>query len=79
MAGWRWRCKSKLKHMGKNMNKKDETPTPAKPAATPVVSPAKAMPEPAGGWPADEFSGIGGQYVRDPLTGKRSKVPEATE
>lgn len=51
------------------MAKKDE-PTPA---------PATPLPEPAGGWPADEFTGIGGQYVRDPLTGVRSKAPEATE
>lgn len=37
------------------------------------------MAEPEGGWPTDEFTGIGGSYVRDPLTGKRSKAPEATE
>lgn len=28
--------------------------------------------EPEGGWPADEFTGVGGSYVRDPLTGVRS-------
>ena len=36
------------------------------------------MAEPAGGWPADEFTGIGGSYVRDPFTGIRSRVaPDA--
>lgn len=32
------------------------------------------MPEPEGGWPADEFTGLGGSYVRDPFTGVRSRV-----
>jgi hypothetical protein len=32
------------------------------------------MPEPEGGWPADEFTGIGGSYVRDPFTGLRSRA-----
>ena len=57
------------------MGKKDNT---SKEPATPDV-PATPMPEPEGGWPADEFTGIGGQYVRDPLTGKRSKAPEVPE
>lgn len=36
------------------------------------------MPEPEGGWPADEFTGHGGSYVRDPFTGLRSRVvPDA--
>ena len=48
------------------------------PSDAPVAD-AVPMAEPEGGWPADEFSGLGGQYVRDPLTGKRSKAPEATE
>lgn len=30
------------------------------------------LPMPEGGWPADEFTGLGGDYVRDPVTGKRS-------
>ena len=33
------------------------------------------MPEPEGGWPADEFTGKGGSYVRDPFTGVRSPAP----
>ena len=32
------------------------------------------MPEPEGGWPADEFTGVGGSYVRCPFTGVRSRV-----
>lgn len=33
---------------------------------------------PDGGWPADEFTGLGGSYVRDPFTGIRSKAsPDA--
>lgn len=32
------------------------------------------MAQPEGGWPADEFTGIGGSYVRDPFTGVRSRV-----
>lgn len=34
------------------------------------------MPEPEGGWPADEFTGKGGSYVRDPFTGIRTPTPE---
>lgn len=40
---------------------------------TAVVQP---MAEPEGGWPADEFTGKGGSYVRDPLTGVRTPTPE---
>jgi hypothetical protein len=32
--------------------------------------------EPAGGWPPDEYTGIGGNYVRDPVTGLRSPAPQ---
>ena len=32
------------------------------------------MQEPEGGWPADEFTGLGGSYVRDPFTGIRRKA-----
>jgi hypothetical protein len=35
------------------------------------------LPEPEGGWPADEFTGVGGSYVRDPFTGRRSRVEPA--
>ena len=34
------------------------------------------MVEPEGGWPADEFTGKGGSYVRDPFTGVRTPTPE---
>lgn len=37
------------------------------------------MPEPEGGWPPDEFTGVGGSYVRDPLTGVRSPAPVVGE
>lgn len=37
------------------------------------------MPEPEGGWPADEFTGMGGSYVRDPFTGVRSRVEPVAE
>lgn len=36
------------------------------------------MPVPEGGWPADEFTGIGGSFVRDPFTGLRSRAIDAT-
>ena len=29
------------------------------------------LPVPEGGWPPDEFTGKGGDYVRDPYTGIR--------
>lgn len=37
------------------------------------------MQEPEGGWPADEFTGVGGSYVRDPFTGVRSRVEPVAE
>lgn len=49
-------------------------PAPGAPLATALAP----MPEPAGGWPADEFTGHGGSYVRDPITGVRRRAePEA--
>lgn len=42
------------------------------------VDERKPMPVPDGGWPADEYTGKGGDYVRDPFTGIRSPaVPAA--
>lgn len=35
------------------------------------------MAEPEGGWPADEFTGEPGHFVRDPFTGVRSRAPVA--
>lgn len=32
------------------------------------------MAEPEGGWPADEFTGEPGHFVRDPFTGVRSRA-----
>lgn len=45
------------------MNKKNTTP----------------ITEPAGGWPADQYTGVGGSYVRDPVTGLRSPAPSQAE
>lgn len=35
----------------------------------------KPMAVPEGGWPADQYTGKGGSYVRDPHTGVRSPAP----
>lgn len=35
------------------------------------------MAEPEGGWPADEFTGEPGHFVRDPYTGVRSRATVA--
>ena len=34
------------------------------------------LPIPPGGWPADEFTGEAGKFVRDPFTGVRSRAVE---
>lgn len=39
---------------------------------------AQPMPEPVGGWPADQYTGVAGQYVRDPFTGVRRPATEPT-
>lgn len=39
----------------------------------------KPLPEPEGGWPADEFTGVGGSYVRDPFTGVRRRADPVAE
>ena len=39
----------------------------------------KPMPMPAGGWPADEFTGKAGSFERDPFTGVRRRVEEPTK
>lgn len=36
------------------------------------------MAEPAGGWPADEFTGQAGSFARDPYTGKRTRLEKPT-
>lgn len=49
-----------------------------KQAVVAEVDERKPMPVPDGGWPADEFTGLGGDYVRDPYTGIRRKAsPDA--
>lgn len=65
------------------MNKKTElndAAAPAAPAATDAPATERLpMPEPEGGWPADEFTGHGGSFVRDLYTGLRSRaVPDAS-
>ena len=45
------------------------------PAAATEEEERKPLPVPEGGWPADEFTGKPGSYVRDPFTGKRSPAP----
>lgn len=63
------------------MGKKDvavPVPAGAADAAVAVQAPA-CVPEPEGGWPVDEFTGVGGSYVRDPLTGVRRPVPVVAE
>lgn len=52
------------------MATKNTKPTDAEPVP---------MPEPEGGWPADEFTGHGGSYVRDPITGVRSRAEPVIE
>lgn len=47
------------------------------PAAPAAVAEPVPMAEPEGGWPADEFTGLGGSFVRDPYTGiRRPAEPE---
>ena len=55
--------------MSKTTTKKPESTAPA-PAKTPAPSPATTA------WPADEFTGRGGRYVRDPVTGERRPADE---
>jgi len=34
------------------------------------------LPVPDGGWPADEYTGVAGTFVRDPYTGIRTPLVE---
>lgn len=36
----------------------------------------RPMAVPAEGWPADQYTGKAGRFVRDPFTGKRSPAPD---
>lgn len=58
--------------MSKTTKKKPESTAPA-PAKTPAPSPA------ATAWPADQYTGVGGRYVRDPATGERRPADEQLE
>lgn len=66
------------------MNKKTQ-PTDLQPggAAEPSEvagvreAPRKPLQEPDGGWPADEYTGMAGSYVRDPFTGVRRPAGDA--
>ena len=42
-----------------------------------TTAPVCAAVMPPGGWPPDEYTGIGGCYVRDPVTGVRTPEPAA--
>lgn len=66
---------------------KKPTPTdePTVSATVPATAPAptatapderQPLPVPEGGWPADEYTGKCGSYVRDPYTGTRTPAPE---
>lgn len=45
-------------------------------ASAPAADERKPLPVPEGGWPADEYTGKCGSYVRDPYTGIRTPAPE---
>ncbi|WP_290906219.1 hypothetical protein [Aquabacterium sp.] len=47
------------------------TETSTSTATSAPAAQRQPLPEPAGGWPRDEYTGIGGNYVRDPFTGIR--------
>jgi hypothetical protein len=51
-------------------------PVPAGPDGRDVARFAAPMAEPEGGWPADEFTGVAGRFVRDPFTGVRSPAAD---
>lgn len=51
--------------------------TPAPTDATTAQTPAP--PEPAATHPRDEYTGLGGVYVRDPVTGVRTPLPTDTD
>lgn len=52
---------------------KPKTPPSDADAPADVQTPAPAATR--ADWPADEFAGLGGDYVRDPVTGVRTRVP----
>lgn len=46
-------------------------------APTPPPTGPKPLPVPKGGWPKDEFTGLAGEFIRDPLTGIRRPASKA--
>ena len=59
------------------MSKK--TPATTEPVAADVAAERVPMAEPEGGWPADEYTGKAGSYVRDPYTGLRRPADDETQ
>lgn len=53
--------------------------TVTEPAADVADQPPAAQPAAEPTWPEDEFTGKGGNYVRDPVTGVRSPAPVIPE
>lgn len=51
-------------------------PVAAAPVDAEPVAERVPMAEPEGGWPADEFTGLAGSFVRDPYTGLRRPADE---
>jgi hypothetical protein len=45
-------------------------------AATDQPQERQPLPVPDGGWPADEYTGVAGTFVRDPYTGIRTPLVE---
>ena len=56
------------------MSKRTAVTAEAGAAASTSDAPVTPTVHPEGGWPPDEFTGIGGTYVRDPVTGVRTPV-----
>ncbi len=56
------------------MTKKATAPRAAASAAAPAASAKPKLHQPTPRRPRDEYTGIGGQYKRDPATGKRVPV-----
>lgn len=42
----------------------------------PYLGERMPLPVPEGGWPADEFTGMAGSFVRDPFTGIRQPASD---
>lgn len=53
-----------------------QTPKAETPATQDQQTEPVPLAEPEGGWPADEFTGRAGSYVRDPYTGIRRPAEE---